>query len=557
MKGLGSLSAWAGVLGVLVALSARADGDDWRWIFYSHSCTTAEQLAKGKEFVDRAARAGMNGMLVGNLDDIWRQGAGAKNCLRELKAYAEEKGVELVPHCWPIGGYGVLSNVYPGILESTLLKGMPFEAKDDEIVSVMDATPIANPALEEYDVAENRVRGWVTDMPGIASFVDPDGGHDGKPAVRFEPGPDKEPGRHSRLMQKIQLKSGRRYRFSGWVRGTGLHMYFHPIKLQVIPDGAPDASRGLPLAKGDEDWHRLSVEFTTGSSGVVHVYAGSWGATQGKLWLSDFSLEEIGITELSQRKSAPRRLRNAETGVVYREGVDWRLKDVKRGDEVRLERLEGGAIRPGDKLLFDCFVVAHAGAKFQVATCMSDPRLYDGLKLSAAAIQELLRPKVWLLSLDEIMCGGTCELCKVRKTDMAHILGECVTRMHAIIKAEDPDARIFVWSDMFDPNHNARDGVGACRGTFEGVVDLIPKDIGLMLWYGEKLDKSVSYFAARGRCFMGSICCDGKNCEETVRVWKEKLAPQPGLRGFMYTTWLNDYSKVGVFMNGLRKDSAQ
>ena len=105
---------------------------------------------------------------------------------------------------------------------------------------------------------------------------------------------------------------------------------------------------------------------------------------------------------------------------------------------------------------------------------------------------------------------------------------------------------------MYDPYHNANVRLGACRGTFEGVGDLIPKDVGMMLWYGEKVDKSAPYFAERGHCLMGSICCDGKDVAGAVRKWKNGLSAYPGLRGFMYTTWINEYSKIDTFVRELK-----
>ena len=49
--------------------------------------------------------------------------------------------------------------------------------------------------------------------------------------------------------------------------------------------------------------------------------------------------------------------------------------------------------------------------------------------------------------------------------------------MHGIIRSVRPDATVYAWSDMFDPAHNCHDNYYACRGTFAGVCDLIPKDI--------------------------------------------------------------------------------
>ena len=47
--------------------------------------------------------------------------------------------------------------------------------------------------------------------------------------------------------------------------------------------------------------------------------------------------------------------------------------------------------------------------------------------------------------------GGSCEACKARKMSMAQILGDCITRQFQIIRGVNPQAEIFIWSDMLDP----------------------------------------------------------------------------------------------------------
>jgi len=545
------------MLVALVGAGFAAEARDMhRWLMYARSSCSDKELVEGKKFVDLAARHGLNGMLVGNVDDLFRQYHTARDNVRALKLYGDQKGVKIIPSVWGTSP-GAMTYSTPSLHETIALKGMPFEVQGAKIVHKKSATPIRNPSLAEYDLERNVFAGWTAEHPGVGSFVDLEGGHDGKPAVRFEPALAKDKYRHSRFSQKVTLVPRRRYRFSGWFRGEDVDRYFHPMRISAGADNGKDApmdwsSAGRNVPKGDVGWHQLSVSFTAGASGVVYLYAGSWDMTDGKFWLSDFSLEEIGITELSMRASAPRRLRNADTGVAYVEGKDWSVAPRKHGEEVVLNLPKDSAIRPEDPLLFDCFIVAHGGPKSNSSTCMSDPELYRWLEDSARTIAEVLEPEVWMLGIDEIMAGGTCELCKTSKKDLAHILGECTTKMRDIIRKVTPNAEIFVWSDMYDPYHNANRRLGACNGTFEGVCDLIPKDIGMMLWYGEKVNQSAPYFTERGHALMGSICCDGKDVARDVRTWKERLSPYPEVRGYMYTTWINEYSKIGTFVENLR-----
>ena len=539
------------------ALTAAADGG-YRWLRYGGlPCRNAQEHERAKAVIDWVAAAGMNGIVLYGLDDLWRQ-QGSQVWLRKLRTHADAKGVRLIPNCWSVG-YGTMVGVVPNIAETRPVRGMPFVAEGECIVPCRGSVALDNGSLSDFDLAKNAFRGWNADHPGRQCFVDTTIGHAGKVSVRFEPGPEKDPHGHARFFRHVDLTPGRRYRFSGWVKGIGLEGHFKPIAVSVYPDGA-DLNGGAPFGArlmfkaGDDGWQRLTVDFCTGEAKGAWIYVGSWSGKSlkdAKFWLSDFLLEEIGVTELALRETAPRTLRSAATGRIYEEGRDWALAKTKAGEEVRMDIPSGSRIALGERLLFDGYEVARAGSKNQISTCMSDPRLYAAFEKSAQAIEEILHPGAWLLSVDEVRNGGTCELCEPRKTDMAHIFGDCVTKMRDIIKAVDPKAEIFAWSDMFDPWHNAKAKVGGCKGSFVGSADLIPADVGMMFWHGGILEKSAPYFAERKHNFMGSICCDSKNVQKVLRNWKEKLSPYPELRGFMYTTWVNNYDNLDLFMKEL------
>lgn len=538
----------------ITGMAVKADSSN-RWLFYPGFCLTEEDLATSRSVVDKAAAVGMNGMIIKGVDGLVWQNERQRVCLRRLGEYGREKGVSVIPQCWSVG-LGTMTWHYPDLVETTPVRDMAFKVSGNTIVSAKEPVAIANSELREYDLEKNTFAHWWNEKPGLVSFVDVAGGHDGKPAVRFEPSPEKNSDRHSRLYQEVRLKPNRCYRVAAWVRGVDVQMNFHPIQLWVNArraDGTNPrvAVRGLSLEREDCSWHRLSVDFMTAAMGCAQLTIGSWNAQSGKIWISDITLEEIGITELSRRKGAPRTLRNADTGIIYTEGRDWTLADTKNGEEIFFNRPEGSAIRPGDRLFFDCFVTSRGGNKFGCSTCMSDPRLAECFVKSARAIEDTLHPDAWLLSVDEVWNGGTCELCRARKESMAQIYGACLTQMRDAIRAVSPNSEIYAWSDMLDPNHNAREGIGACASSFEGSIDFVPKDLNLMLWYGDALEKSAPFFAERGRKFMGSVCCDGRDSGKTIRHWKDALSPYPELRGFMYTTWIKDYTKVDEFMKGL------
>ena len=249
-------------------------------------------------------------------------------------------------------------------------------------------------------------------------------------------------------------------------------------------------------------------------------------------------------------------MRDAKTGAELRAGVDYELPPQnvwnKKWNSFRL--LRGRVTREGTELVVDYWTAAVVAGS-QRPCCMSAPALYDYYRTSAAAIKSALNPRKWFLSMDEIRAGGTCPLCLSRGHDMAHQLGECVTRQREIIKSVCPDAQIYMWSDMIDPAHNAHDNYFSCRGTFDGAWKLIPKDIVISCWYDKKHDVSMPFFANLGFRTQAAAYYDADNLESS-RAWLGTCNRTPGCTGIMYTTWRDKYKLLAQFGELVRKESA-
>jgi hypothetical protein len=177
---------------------------------------------------------------------------------------------------------------------------------------------------------------------------------------------------------------------------------------------------------------------------------------------------------------------------------------------------------------------------------MSEPELYDIWQRQAELIQKHLAPKRWLLSMDEIRAGGSCEACTARKLSMAQVLGDCVTKQFAMIRGVNPEAEVFIWSDMFDPNHNAHGDYYLVDGDFSGSWQYVPKELRIVCWYYDKRKESLSHFSSLGFKTLAGAYYDGDTLENP-KGWLEALDRMPGAIGIMYTTWQNKYELLGPF----------
>ena len=146
--------------------------------------------------------------------------------------------------------------------------------------------------------------------------------------------------------------------------------------------------------------------------------------------------------------------------------------------------------------------------------------------------------------------GGTCRACAGR--NMGELLGECVTKQAQAIRRYSPNAEIYVWSDMFDPNHNAHGNYYLVEGDFTGSWGHIPKDLIIGVWGGAPREKSLRFFADEG--FKTLVACyyDADNLDE-VKGWMSLAKPLPGVRGFMYTPWQRKYALLPAFGDLLRE----
>lgn len=282
----------------------------------------------------------------------------------------------------------------------------------------------------------------------------------------------------------------------------------------------------------------------------VLVYVGIWDGQSGKFWVDDWTLEEVGPLNVLRRPGTLVTVKSEDGSITYEEGRDYAplvdtgfsFWNVDR-PALSLKLLPGGRIRDGQRLRVSWYhpMVIYES---QVTVCMAEPALYDIYEHEAKLLWEHLRFNKVILSMDEVRMGGTCAVCEGK--EMAKLLGECVTKQVQILRKINPKVQAYVWSDMFDPNHNAHANYYLVQGDFTGSWKYIPKDTVIAVWGGAPRAESLNFFAREG--FRTLIACyyDAPNLDE-VKGWHELAQKTKGVTGFMYTTWERKYGLVGVF----------
>lgn len=498
--------------------------------------------------IETGAKAGLNGAVMSlGLDTLCRQGPDFFRRLETVQRCCETNRVELIPAVFSVGyGGGILSHDR-NLAEGLPVVDAPFVVRGGEARVVRDPDArVINGGFEEF--TGHRFPGYsFHDQPGVVSFADPAVKRTGNASVRLE-GFGANPHGHGRVMQQVAVKPRRCYRFSLWVKTEELHPV-NALRVVVLAGERELAPRTFNL-QPTTDWRRLSVIFNSGTNTQVRLYAGLWEGKGGKVWLDDWSLEEAGPVNLLRRPGTPIAVRSEDGTVTYEEGVDFapfRDPDFNpwRGDgaEAPLKLLPGGRIREGERLRVSWYhsQLIHDS---QVTVCLGEPALYDIFEHEAKLLAERLRPRRVFLNMDEVRMGGTCRACA--GSDMAALLGESIARQAAAIRRHSPEAEVYVWSDMFDPHHNARDGYYLVEGDFTGSWKHLPNDLVLAVWGGEPRERSLKFFADEGYRTLVACYYDAPNLD-TVKGWLKVARPVPRVRGFMYTPWEKNYRLLPEF----------
>ena len=175
-----------------------------------------------------------------------------------------------------------------------------------------------------------------------------------------------------------------------------------------------------------------------------------------------------------------------------------------------------------------------------------EPGLDEIRRKQAELVQKHLAPRVWFLGMDEIRQGGSCAACKARKKSMAEILGDYITRQVQRIRELNPDAEVFIWSDMLDPHHNAHRDYYMVDGDLTGSWQYVPKDLRIACWNHKAREQSLAHFSRLGFRTLAAAYYDADTLKSTYG-WLDSISRTPGALGIMYTTWRKKYDLLGSF----------
>lgn len=542
-----------------------------RWVYIPTNFQVDANVPRVTALLDRAQAAGYNGALVadvklGRLDDGSLIPAYYRN-LAAVLDHARGLELELVPSTADFGYSAPLLWHDPNLAEGLPVRDASFRVESGRLLPFEDPPlAIANGDFETLPASGDQFPGWAwQDKPGEATFVDRAVRHGGRASLRMEAlGARNAPSGNGRIQQRLAVAPFRYYHVSVWVKTQD----FQGGELRVLALGeGPSRTlqwNGVPV-QATQDWTRFDVTFNTLSHREVLFYLGVWGGGSGRIWWDDARIEPGGFVNLIRRPGAPLAVTSADGGLRYEEGRDFEpIADPRMGrvpwpgaydlwhapPEVRLA--PGSRIAEGQVLRASYHHMASIYGD-QVTASLTEPAVFEIVRGQLASIRREWSAagmfKGWMLAHDEIRVGGWDAAPRPGGGTPGEALAFNIRSVAADAWAIDPEAALYTWSDMFDPEHNAApraEPYYLVNGDWAGSWEGLPPEVTVLNWNHQagRRRRSAEHFAARGhrQILAGYYDRPAERFED--RAWLEELAGVPGISGVLYTQWGSGYEQL-------------
>lgn len=552
---------------ILGTLTCRASAElKHCWIYIQTNLLIDENIDKLTRLIERASASGYNGVVIADSKFMrWDKlpNRYIENAQRFRSACKKLK-LSFIPCVFPIGYSNDLLSRDANLVEGLPVKDAPFIVHDGRLIPYDESIAISNPSFEEY--ADNTPIGWgFVDKPGKISFIDNEVKFEGNASLRMQDINQNDPQHgNSRAYQKLKVRPLSYYHISVAIKTENFEAA-DQVRIVVLAEGGVNLNYLDLNVKKTQDWQRVDITFNSLQFSEVGLYLGIWGGKTGKIWWDDVKIEPAGLVNVIRRDGTPFVITSEDKNTIYIEGVDFdgaidpKLGNVPWSGEYSawhegplMTVPIGSKLKEGQKVLVSYYhpALIYWGAAM---CCMSEPKVYEILRWQAEQVKKYLEPDGYFMSHDEIRVQGWDESCTKRNMTTGQILADNVKQCIEILHEIDPEKPIYVWSDMFDPFHNAEKtghyylvkGEGPWYGSWEG----LDNNVVIVNWNGRKSHRlgSMKHFADRGHKQILAGYYDFDPSE--ISGWLKDASKFKGIIGVMYTTWRHNYSDLERFAN--------
>jgi hypothetical protein len=523
-----------GILGIggLLAMLAQGAEPPQLWLYCpTNLLVDANVDALGTLFV-RAHQAGYTTILLQDskfcrLGEMW---TAYFDHIAQVKKLAADQHLTIIPCICPIGYSNDLLSRDPDLAEALPVRRQLFVVKGG-VATVQADPPVALPALSDLHLWT-----WKDDV------VVPDGD-----AVRVTDNPS-----NARLVETLTVAPFREYHISVDIKTQG---YTGTPEIHILA-ASGDLNYTNLGASATEPWTQADITFNSLSNTTISIYFGQWGPAHGSLWWRNPRLEETGLVNLVRRPGAPLAITD-EAGRPLLEGPQipaisdplmGRVKWPGDYDAWHQPPQVPASLPDGTRLRLSYFHTVVIGDG-QVMICPSEPQTMQLIADHITRVVAAWGAPGYFLSHDEIRVLGWDQSCLDRHLTPGQILADNVRSCIALVHAAAPRAKLWIWSDMFDPNHNAHDHYYFVHGDLANSWLGLDPSVSIALWNSATAATSSAFFAQRGHRLLIAGYYDAPVAG--IHAWLQATAGQP-VDALMYTTWRGDYSQIEAFAAAAR-----
>ena len=535
------------------------------WFLLNNDATSDQSVQKSKALLDRAAAAGYTGVILwdgafdtledpnGSADDVYR--------LQSVIKHAASKHFKILATAVPAS-----FALHPEWAEVSRVIGSQFRV--NRAKRRLDFINTFR-GLQNGDFESGRA-GWF-EMGDEPAVVDSQVAHGGRSS-----GVVKDAKGNGRFRQKLDLKPWRQYHLRLFFKTQDFHGFTQTEVLSkegILPllNSQKTIFQATLSADGTHDWTQVDYMFNSGEDTEAYLYFGVWGGSSGAIWFDDVSLEETALVYLLRSPRAPFRVYNpAHPETTYKEHAQYEDVADPRMTEKRpfhdVYHAPPTVLLPPWTHLPDGLVVAmDYYAVFPipqingVSMCLTDASILKWLKDDAKAIRKVLPAGAGIMmQYDEIRQMNSCAECRARHMTAGELLAWNVGQVIQMFRSSFPEGVLYTWNDMFDPYHNAVKNYFYVEGDLSGSWKALPADVTIMNWNLDHLRSSLIWFSgsdpqqpvAHEQVIAGFY--DRRDAAAEVTQELQQARGIPGIRGVMYTTWVQDYKQLENFAQAAR-----
>jgi hypothetical protein len=533
------------------------------WYQHHSYLVSEDAVSKSKTLIDKAVAAGYTGALfwdssffmMGNPD--WDPDN--EDRLKEVLKYARKRRLKVVAEAAAFGWSNDTLAANPNWAEAQRVIGTQFQvAADGKTLQLKSGSA----GLLNGDFESGQTAWFDLGDPNVSIGSD---AYSGKGALTIV-----DPPGNARVRQKFAVKPWRQYHLSFDYKAAGAGI---GSPMVVVSDGSNlEKGRLTVYLHESAGWSDLHYLLNSGDSNELVIYLGVWGGAKGTVKFDDIKLEETGLVWLAHREGAPFKLYDPQNpSQVYAAGADY--NEVIDPDMLPhrpsfhnvfhwpppFTLPKTTQLKPGQIVAADYYAATPLPHETQMGMCLTEPGVYQWLAKNAHEMKKVLPAESNLMfGYDEMRQANSCLSCRSKNLSPGELLAWSLGKTHGIYRNTLPGTSFWIWSDMFDPNHNAHNNYYYAEGDFAGSWKGVPPDISVLNWNLDHLKQSLTWFSGLNpdqpiphRQIIAGFYERPDAAGEARRELRE-AAGIPGIRGLMYTTWIDDYSKLQTYADAVR-----